>query len=175
MLPRESVLLKPKAERDPFNVLADNLEYAGFQNVTADGPRVTFYFHDQQYEVRAASPPADAEPLREPAPPCSECGKPMSYDKGSPATRHEPEQRECWHCDDCGISTEVKYNAVARAGVSREVVWDESLRWVLAEFVEESKTAYTSDEVRNVIVRAFKKLNATRDAETNVQRIEQCK
>lgn len=43
--------------RDPANLLADNLERAGFQNVVADGPVVSFYFHNQQYEVRCDAPP----------------------------------------------------------------------------------------------------------------------
>jgi len=56
-IPPASEAVTRELERDPFNVLADNLEYAGFQNVVADGEQVTFYFHDQRYEVRSLRRP----------------------------------------------------------------------------------------------------------------------
>lgn len=155
--------------RDPFNAIADNLEYAGFQNVTADGPRVTFYFHDQQYEVRAASTPAEAQPrcfyCQEPTDlACSDCritlgavvsvcaktscrdeherncpkslaGKADAEMERVKACEHIAEGDEGWEalrnlCPSTMAVATLRDQFVARAGVSREAVWDEAIRIV---------------------------------------------
>lgn len=102
--PEIDILLRTRnTSRDPANLLADNLEHAGFQNVVADGPLVTFYFHNQQYQVRCvAAPPAKPAPEPSYCPTCNVfCVLPN-------------------HCDNCGGRLVV---APAPEGPPPERVW----------------------------------------------------
>lgn len=45
------------------NKLADDLEFAGFQNVVADGPTVDFHYHGKPYHARPAFSSADISRL----------------------------------------------------------------------------------------------------------------
>lgn len=68
--------------------------------------------------IRPHLPGADAVPHK--TPPCSDCGKPLSWEKGHADTLDDPGVAAGWYCPHCGTGTPVK--RCAEPGCDRPAV-----------------------------------------------------